>query len=160
MAKEKFPMTPAIRALKKSGIDFSLCPYKYEEKGGTAVAAKELNVDEHLVIKTLVMERENGDAFLILMHGDREVSTKSLARALGTKTVRSCDPQKAGRHTGYVVGGISPFGIRTPLNVCVEESIMSLPKIYINAGKRGLLVRIRPQELDGMLTPTRVNVAR
>ena len=119
MAKEKFPMTPAIRALKESDVDFLLCPYKYREEGGTAVAAKELKVDEHLVIKTLVMERENGDAFLILMHGDREVSTKALARALGTKKVRPCDPQKASRHTGYVVGGISPFGTRTPLNVCV-----------------------------------------
>jgi Cys-tRNA(Pro) deacylase len=160
MAKEKIPMTPAIRALKERGVDFLLCPYKYREKGGTAVAARELNVDEHLVIKTLVMEWENGDAFLILMHGDREVSTKALARALGTKTVRPCDPQKANRHTGYVVGGISPFGTRTSLNVYVEETILNLPQIYINAGKRGLLAKIRPQELEGMLTLARVKVAR
>ncbi len=153
-------MTPAVRALKERGVDFLLCPYKYQEKGGTPVAAKELNADEHLVIKTLVMEKENGDAFLILMHGDREVSTKSLARALGTKTVRSCDPQKASKHTGYVVGGISPFGTRTSFEVCVEESIMDLPDIYINAGKRGLLAKIRPQELEKVLTLIRVNVAR
>ena len=131
MAKQKVPMTPAVRVMKERGIDFLLCPYKYLEKGGTAVAARELKADEHLVVKTLVMEKENGDAFLILMHGDREVSTKALARSLGTKTVRPCDPQKAKKHTGYVVGGISPFGTRTPLDVCVEGSIMDLPDIYI-----------------------------
>ena len=160
MAKKKLSMTPAIRELKEMGVDFLLCPYKYREKGGTAVAAKKLNVDEHIVIKTLVMEKENGNAFLILMHGDREVSTKALARTLGIKTVRPCDPQKANKHTGYVVGGISPFGTRTTLEVCIEESIMDLSEIYINAGKRGLLARIRPQELEGMLTLKKVNVAR
>ena len=160
MTKQKVPMTPAIRALKEKDVDFLLCPYKYLEKGGTAVAARELNADEHRVIKTLVMEKENGEAFLILMHGDREVSTKALARALGTKTVRPCKPQKANKHTGYVVGGISPFGTRTSLDVCAEESIMDLPEIYINAGKRGLLAKMRPQELEDVLTLKRVSVAR
>jgi Cys-tRNA(Pro) deacylase len=114
MAKEKFPTTQAIRKLKKHGVDFSLHPYRYEEKGGTTVAATELNVDEHLVIKTLVMEDERGDPLLILMHGDKKVSTKALARTLGAKTVRPCDAQAAHRHTGYfsVCYEKAPGGLR------------------------------------------------
>ena len=159
MAKEKFPATQAIRTLKESGVDFSLHFYKFEEKGGTTVAAKELNVDEHIVIKTLVMEAENGDPFLILMHGNKMVSTKALARALGVKTVKSCEPLIAHKHTGYFVGGISPFGTRKPLKVYVEASIMELPTIYINAGKKGLLAEMSPGDLKKILTLTPVSVA-
>jgi len=159
MAKEKFPTTQAIRALKESGVDFSLHFYKYEEKGGTAVAAKELNVDEHLVIKTLVMETDNGDPLVILMHGNKQVSTKAMARVLGVKTVKPCEPLIAHKHTGYFVGGISPFGTKKPLKVYVEVSIMALPKIYINAGKKGLLTEMSPGDLKKILTPTPVSVA-
>jgi len=159
MAKEKFPTTQAIRQLKRHRVDFSLHPYKYEEKGGTTVAATELNVDEHLVIKTLVMEDDKGRPLLILMHGDKKVSTKALARSLGVKTVRPCDAQVAHRHTGYFLGGISPFGTRKPLKVYVEASIMDLPKIYINAGKKGLLAEMSPRDLATILNTVPVNVA-
>jgi len=159
MAKERLPTTQAVRQLKEHGADFSLYPYTYEEKGGTTVAAAELNVDEHLVIKTLVMEDDKGHPLLILMHGDKRVSTKALARDLGVKTVRPCDPQVAHRHTGYSLGGISPFGTRRPLKVYVEASIMNLPKIYINAGKRGLLAQMSPRDLARILNTIPVNVA-
>ena len=159
MAKERFPTTQAIRKLKEHGVDFSLHPYKYEEKGGTTVAAAELNVDEHLVTKTLVMEDDKGHPLLILMHGDKRVSTKALAKARGVKTVRPCDPQVTQRHTGYSLGGISPFGTRRPLKVYVEASIMNLPKIYINAGKRGLLAELSPRDLARILNTIPVNVA-
>jgi Cys-tRNA(Pro) deacylase len=159
MAKEKFPTTQAIRKLKEHGVDFSLHAYKYEEKGGTMAVATELNVDEHMVIKTLVMEDDRGNPLLILMHGDKKVSTKALARFLGVKTVMPCDPQVAHRHTGYVLGGISPFGTRKPLKVYVEASIMNLQKIYINAGKRGLLAEMSPGDLARILNTSPVNVA-
>jgi len=159
MAKEKFPTTQAIRALKESGVDFSLHFYKFEDKGGTTTAAKELNVDEHLVIKTLVMEADNSDPLLILMHGNKKVSTKAMARALGVKTVKSCEPQTAHKHTGYFVGGISPFGTRKSLKVYVEASIMELPTIYINAGKKGLLTEMFPSDLARILNPTPISVA-
>ena len=129
------------------------------KKGGTTVAAKELNVGEHLVIKTLVMEADNGDPFLILMHGNKMVSTKAMARSLGVKTVKPCEPQSAHKHTGYFVGGISPFGTRKPLTVYIEASVMELPKIYINAGKKGLLAEMSPGDLKKILTLTPVNVA-
>jgi Cys-tRNA(Pro) deacylase len=159
MAKEKFPTTQAIRTLKKYGVDFSLCAYKYEEKGGTTVAAKELNVDEHLTVKTLVMEDEKGDPLLILMHGNKKVSTKALARVLGVKIVKPCEPQIAHKYTGYSVGGISPFGTRKPIKVYVEASILDLPKIYINVGKKGLLAEISPGGLTKILNLTPVSVA-
>jgi Cys-tRNA(Pro) deacylase len=122
-------------------------------------AAVELNVDEHPVIKTLVMEDDRGNPLLILMHGDKKVSTKALARSLGVKTVRPCDAQAAHRHTGYFLGGISPFGTRKPLEVYVEASIMDLSKIYINAGKRGLLTEMSPRDLARILNTISVNVA-
>jgi len=159
MAKEKFPSTQAIRTLKKHGVDFHLCPYDYEEKGGTATAAQQLSVDEHMVIKTLVMEDDNGDPLLILMHGDKKVSTKALARTLGVKKVTPCDPQVAHRHTGYFVGGISPFGTKKPLRVYVEASVMELAKIYINAGRKGLLAEMAPADLVRLLNPTPVHAA-
>lgn len=159
MTKEKFHITQAIRMLKAHNAVFSLHPYKYEEKGGTAVASKELNVSENSVIKTLVMEDEDGDTFLILMHGDKKVSTKALARTLGVKTVKPCEPGRAHSQTGYFAGGISPFGTKKRLNVYIEASIMDLKNIYINAGKRGLLAKITPGDLFRILKPVPVNVA-
>ncbi len=116
-------------------------------------------MDEHLVVKTLVMEDGNGHPFLILMHGDKKVSTKALARALGVKTVRPCDPKVAHKHTGYLVGGTSPFGTKKPLKTCIEETIINVKKIYINAGEKGLLAEISPGDLMRVLKPTPVNVA-
>jgi len=159
MAKEKFPITQGIRRLKEHRVEFFLRPYRYAEKGGTMAVATELNVDEHLVIKTLVMQDDRGDPLLILMHGDKKVSTKALARALGVKTVRPCDAQVAHRHTGYFLGGISPFGTRKALKVYVEASIMDLSKIYINAGKKGLLAEMSPRDLARILNTIPVNVA-
>jgi Cys-tRNA(Pro) deacylase len=159
MVKERFPTTQAIRALKEQGADFTLRYYRFEEKGGTQVAARELGLDEHLVIKTLVMEDELGNPSLVLMHGDRQVSTKALARVLGVKLMRPCDPHVANKHTGYFVGGTSPFGTRKPLRVFVEQTILELPKVYINAGKKGLLAEMSPGVLKTILNPTPVSVA-
>ncbi|MBW1668466.1 MAG: Cys-tRNA(Pro) deacylase [Deltaproteobacteria bacterium] len=159
MAKEKFHKTQAVRVLNQNRVNFSLHSYKYEEKGGTQTAARELGVEEHLVIKTLVMEDQEKKPFLVLMHGDREVSTKALARTLGVKAVRPSTPEIAHKHTGYVVGGISPFGTRKPLKVLVESSILELPRIFINAGKRGLLAEMSPKDLKNVLHPVPVSVA-
>jgi Cys-tRNA(Pro) deacylase len=159
MSKDKLPITQAVRMLKENGVNFTLRTYKYEEKGGTPVASRELRVAERQVIKTLVLEDEHKNPLLILMHGDKQVSTKNLARVLGVKSVEPCDPETAHRHTGYVVGGISPFGTRKPMKVYVQASILDLPKIYINAGKRGLLAEMSPQELKRVLNPIPVNVA-
>ena len=160
LSKDKLPVTSAIRMLRENQVDFIEHPYKYEEGGGTEVAAKELGVDEHLVIKTLVMEDDRKAPFIILMHGDREVSTKELARGIGVKSVHPCDPQVAFRHTGYMVGGISPFGTKKRLRVYVEETILSLPRIFINAGRKGLLCEMSPEELIKVLKPVPVRVAR
>lgn len=158
MAKEKVPSTPAIRFLKKYSVNFIPRVYKYEEKGGTEVAARELEVDEHSVIKTLVMEDEKKNPFIILMHGDKLVSTKTLARVLGSKSITPCDPKVASKHTGYVVGGTSPFGTKKELPVYIEESILTLPKILINAGRRGLLVEMPTSDLIKTLKPKAVTV--
>jgi Cys-tRNA(Pro) deacylase len=160
LSKDKFPVTSAIRMLRENQVDFIEHPYKYEEGGGTEVAAKELGVDEHLVIKTLVMEDDQKAPFIILMHGDREVSTKELARGIGVKSVHPCDPQVAFRHTGYMVGGISPFGTKKRLRVFVEETILTLPRIFINAGRKGLLCEMSPGGLIKVLKPAPVRVAR
>ncbi len=160
MTKEKLPVTNAIRFLKEHQVDFIERPYRYEEKGGTEVAAKALGVDEHLTVKTLVMEDENKSPLIILMHGDKEVSTKELARIIGVKSVTPCSPDTAFKHTGYMVGGISPFGTKKKLPIYVEETILSLPMIYINAGKRGLLCEMSPKDLVRVLNPTVVHVAR
>jgi Cys-tRNA(Pro) deacylase len=159
MTKDKFPMTQALRFLKDKGVSFVPRLYDYEEKGGTKVAARELGVDEHQVVKTLVMEDDNSAPLLILMHGDKEVSTKALARILGVKTVTPCAPEAANKHTGYIVGGISPFGTRKTLRVFVEASILDLPRICLNAGKRGFLVEMSPADLKKAVNPTPVNVA-
>lgn len=158
MSKEKSSVTAALRVLKENHVSFGEHSYKYQEKGGTAVSARELGVDEHAVIKTLVMEDEAQNPFFILMHGDREVSTKELARQIGAKKVSPCTPETANRHTGYMVGGTSPFGTRKKLSVYVEETILDLPKIFINGGRRGFLVSIDPKELLRVLKPTAVHV--
>jgi Cys-tRNA(Pro) deacylase len=160
MTKEHFSVTPAIRVLRDNEVDFTLHAYKYEERGGTEVAARELRVDEYRVIKTLVMEDDLKRPFIILMHGNRQVSTKDLARTLGVKTVQPCDPATAGKHTGYVVGGTSPFGTRKNLPVCIEETILGIPRILINAGRKGLLADMATQDLVRILSPRPVTVAR
>src|SRR5436853_3565920 len=126
MAKEKAPVTPAIRQLRAAGVSFTDHLYAYEAKGGTAVSASSLGVDEHCVVKTLVMEDDAGQPLLVLMHGDRQVSTKELARAMGVKTISPCSPETANRHTGYLVGGTSPFGTRKTLPVYMEQTLLEL----------------------------------
>lgn len=158
MAKEKIPSTGAIRLLKQHNIPFTPRPYRYEEKGGTKVSARELQVAEHQVIKTLVMENEKQQALIILMHGDREVSLKNLARQLEMKQITPCPPVKADRITGYQTGGISPFGTRQEIPVYVEKGILELEKIFINGGKRGFLIEINPQDLLTVLKPQIVEV--
>lgn len=159
MPKNSFPVTPAIRLLKNNKVHFSLHPYKYEEKGGTKLAADELNVDEHQVIKTLVMENERREPVVVLMHGDKQVSTKAFARVLKVKTIRPCEPEVAHRHTGYFVGGISPLGSKKQLKMYYETSIVDLSYIYINAGKKGVLARVSPKDLIKMIEAIPVNIA-
>lgn len=158
MGREKMPGTPAVRALCEAGVEFTGHAYKYVEHGGTATFAREFGIDEHVVIKTLVMEDDAKKPFIVLMHGDREVSTKELARAMGVKTVQPCAPATAERHSGYMVGGTSPLGLRKPMPVFVEETILALPRIYINGGKRGFLVGLDPKDLASVLKPTPVRV--
>lgn len=160
MAKDSIPVTPAVRFLRGHKVDFTPQPYAYEEKGGTEVAARELMVDEHQVIKTLVMADEAGEPLVVLMHGDRQVSTKALARQLGVKQVSPCDPADVTRLTGYQVGGVSPFGTKRRLPVYVESSILELPAIYINGGKRGFLVRMSPADLVRCLAPQLVQASQ
>ena len=145
--------------LREKKVDFQPHIYNYVEKGGTKHSAEELGVDEHAVIKTLVMETDQRKPLIILMHGDREVSTKNLARQLGVKTVTPSKPEVAQKHTGYLVGGTSPFGTRTQIPVYAEQTIFELPLIYINGGKRGFLVSISPQVLRDVLEAKEVNVA-
>ena len=160
MAKDKTPVTPAVRALRALGVSFIPRPYDYEDKGGTAVAARELGVDEHRVIKTLVFEDEAKNPVLVLMHGDRQVSTKTLGRTLGVRQVTACDQATVTRHTGYQVGGVSPFGTKRPLPVYVERGILALSSILINGGKRGFLVEIDPAELVRVLGAKAVEAAQ
>jgi Cys-tRNA(Pro) deacylase len=159
MAKEKIPSSPAILVLKKQVAVFTLHPYDYEEKGGTRVSALKLGVSEHCVIKTLIMEDENAKPLVILMHGDKEVSTKALARSIGVKSIAPCRPEIAQRHTGYKVGGTSPFGLKKQMPVYMEKTIAALPDIFINAGARGLLAQMSPGEVIRMLHPVMVDVA-
>lgn len=153
------PVTTAIRALRAAKADFEPMPYDYVEHGGTRHAADCLKVDEHLTVKTIVMETDAKKPFIVLMHGDREISAKQMARVLGVKSVTPCTPETAMRHTGYQVGGTSPFGTRKPLPVYAEESLFNLPVLYINGGRRGLLVKILPAVLDRMIQPVRVSAA-
>ena len=142
MSAPDFSATPAIRYLRERGAEFSLREYRYEDRGGTALAARALGVDEQAVIKTLVFETDTRAPFLVLMRGDREVSVKSLARILGAKSVTACAPAAAERHTGYQVGGISPFGTRKKLPVYMERTLFDFPRVWINAGKRGRLAEM------------------
>ena len=159
MSRQKAPVTAAVRALREAGVEFTDHLYEYEEKGGTAVSARELGFDEHSVVKTLVMEDESANPLIVLMHGDRQVSTRELARVLGVKTVQPCSPETAHRHTGYLVGGTSPFGTRKQLPLYMERTILDLPRIYINGGKRGYLVGVAPADVRRLLAPTLVSVA-
>ena len=151
--------TPAIRWLRDHGVLFSEHPYTYEEHGGTAVSARELGVDEHAVVKTLVMEDEAQAPLIVLMHGDCKVSTKALARELGTKRITPCRPDVAHRHSGYQVGGTSPFGLKKAMPVYVEETALALPRICINGGRRGYLFGIAPAVLTELLQAQPVNCA-
>ena len=159
MSKDKFPVTNAIRVLREHGVAWTDHPYDYEERGGTAVSARELGVPEHQVIKTLIMEDDRRQPLIVLMHGDREVSTKNLARHLGVKTISPCDPATADRHSGYQVGGTSPFGTRRPMPVYAQASIAGLPRIYVNGGRRGYLVGLAPADLVRVLKPALVDIA-
>jgi Cys-tRNA(Pro) deacylase len=151
--------TPATRWLRDRGITFSEHPYEYEEHGGTTVSARELGVDEHAVVKTLVMEDDRSDPLIVLMHGDRKVSTKALAREIGVKRIAPCKPEVALRHSGYQVGGTSPFGTRKSMRTYVEAGVLELPLIYINGGRRGYLVGLSPSVLTGSLAAVPVHCA-
>ncbi len=158
MAKDNFPVTPAMRVLRAHGVPFTDHPYDYEDRGGTAVSARELGVDEHAVVKTLIMEDDSKRPLVVLMHGDLMVSTKELARAIKVKTISPCAPDTANRHSGYMVGGTSPFGTRKEMPVYMEETILALPRIYINGGRRGYLVGIDPKDAQRVLKPVLVKV--
>jgi Cys-tRNA(Pro) deacylase len=151
--------TPAIHVLRQHGVTFTEHEYRYEERGGTATSSRALGVDEHVVIKTLVMEDERKEPLIVLMHGDREVSTKKLARQIDRKTVTPCAPEVAQKHTGYLVGGTSPFGTRKAMPVFLERSIADLDRIYINGGRRGFLIALAPADLMRALSPALVDAA-
>lgn len=155
----KHPVTMAIRALRAAKVEFEPHLYTWEPRGGTAASSAALGVDEHSVIKTLIFEDDRKQPLCILMHGDREVSAKNLARTIGTKTVAPCTPEVADRHSGYQVGGTSPFGLRRQMPIYMERTIAELPKIFINGGARGFLVAIDPKEAVRVLQPTLVDVA-
>ena len=159
MKETKGPTTQATLFLKANGVAFTDHLYAYEVHGGTSVSARELHVDEHAVVKTLVMENELKKPLIVLMHGDRKVSTKELARQIGCKKVEPCKPEVANKHSGYLVGGTSPFGTKTGMPIYVERSILELDRIYINGGRRGYLVGIDPKELPKLLAVEAVEVA-
>ncbi len=147
------PETPATRFLKQHKIAYSTHLYHYEPHGGTGVPARELNLPEHAIVKTLVMEDENAQPLIVLMHGDRKVSTKELARQALRKRIEPCKPETANRHTGFLIGGTSPFGMRKRLPVFMEKTILDLPLIYINGGRRGFLVGLHPHDILRLLEP-------
>ena len=157
--KEHAPETPATTFLSKNNVSFTEHLYDYVEHGGTSESSRQLGVDEHAVVKTLVMQDQEAKPLIVLMHGDRQVSLKNLARQIGAKKVEPCKPDAAQRHTGYQVGGTSPFGTRKNLPVYVERSILELPAIYINGGNRGFLVEISPQILTDLLRAQPVDCA-
>jgi len=159
VARDKQPVTSAIRVLREHGIAYTEHPYAFEERGGTAVSARELGVPEHACIKTLIMEDDQRRPMIVLMHGDREVSTKSLARLIGVKSVAPCTPADADRHSGYQVGGTSPFGTRRAMPVYAPASIAALPRLYVNGGRRGFLVGMRPEDLVRVLNPVLADIA-
>ncbi len=151
--------TPATQWLRERGLIFSEHPYDYVDHGGTAESARQLGVDEHAVVKTLVMQDNKAQPLIVLMHGDRQVSTKNLARAIGAKAVEPCKPEVAQRHSGYLVGGTSPFGTRKAMPVFVESTVLDLPRIFINGGRRGYLVGVVPGLLVSTLGARAVSCA-
>lgn len=159
MSKNDIPMTQAVRLLREKKIDFAPHFYTYEEHGGTRVSSNALGVPEHNIVKTIVLETHEKKPLICLMHGDSEISTKNLARFLGVKTVSPCEPNIANKHTGYTVGGTSPFGTIKKLPVYVESTILGLERIYINGGKRGFLVEIHPNDIRKAVDVIEVNVA-
>jgi len=158
-ARHAAPETPATRFLQQHRVAHSNHLYDYEEHGGTKVSSRELNVPEHHVVKTLVMEDEAARPLIVLMHGDRKVSTRELARQAGVKKIAPCKPEVAQRHTGYMVGGTSPFGTKKTIPVFLQKSILDLPLVYINGGRRGYLVGVHPHDILRVLKPTIVEVA-
>ena len=159
MKSENVPETPATKFLRQNGIAHSNHLYDYEEHGGTCVSSRELNVDEHSVVKTLVMEDEAAKPLIVLMHGDCKVSTKNLARQIGAKSVEPCKPEVANRHSGYLVGGTSPFGTKRDMPVYIEDTILELPRIAINGGRRGYLVQLAPKVCTELLNAQPVHCA-
>jgi len=151
--------TPAVHALRRRNVPFTEHPYRYEEHGGTRISSRELGVPEHIVVKTLVMQDADRMPLIVLMHGDREVSTKALARAIGAKAIEPCRPDVAEKHTGYLVGGTSPFGTRKSMPVYVERSVLALELVYVNGGRRGFLVALNPKAFVDVLNATPVEVA-
>jgi len=158
LSKDKIPVTPAIRLLRNFNVDFESFEYEYEEKGGTKHTAYELNVEEHTVIKTLILDAD-GEIVCMLMHGDKEVSLKELARLMGVKKVEPCDAKIAMNATGYMFGGTSPFGTKKHLPVYAQVTIFDLERIYINGGKRGLILQLSPDIIKTILSPELVDVA-
>lgn len=155
----KAPSTNATRLLKERGVAYTEHLYRYEPRGGTRVSARALGVDEHAVVKTLILEDDRAAPLVVLMHGDREVSTKALARVVGARSVTPCRPEVADRHSGYQVGGTSPLGTRKVMPVYMERSIAALERMYLNGGSRGFLVGLAPKDLVALLAPTLVDVA-
>lgn len=155
---DNLPVTQAVRALRQAKVSYEGRLYKYAEHGGTKQSAKELGVDEHNVIKTIIVEDDTKRPYVVLMHGDKEISLKNLARFMNVKTLHPCDPDTANKHTGYLVGGTSPFGTKKSMTVYAEESIFSLDSICINGGKRGFLVQMNPKDIERALKVVRVNV--
>ncbi len=155
----KYPVTQAVRALRAANVAFEAHEYAYVEKGGTAASSAALGVPEHQVIKTLVLEDDAKEPLVVLMHGDKQVSMRNLARQIGVRSVQPCKPEVADRHSGYQVGGTSPFGARRAMKVYMERTILDLPRIWINGGRRGLLVSLDPKEAARVLAPVLVDVA-
>jgi Cys-tRNA(Pro) deacylase len=151
--------TPATAYLAKHGVTYTEHEFEYLEHGGTGHSSEQMGVEEHAVIKTLVMENERGEPLIVLMHGDRKVSTKELARQAGTKKIAPCKPEVATRHSGYLIGGTSPFGTRKRMPIYLERSVLELPRIYINGGRRGYLLGMEPGILTRLLSPVLVEVA-
>lgn len=158
MGKGKYPKTNSIRFLETNKIPFEGFFYKYEERGGTRVSARELGVDEHIIVKTIIVEDENKNPYIVLMHGDKEISTKNLARNLNVKSISPCSPETANKHSGYVVGGTSPFGTRKSMPIFIEKSILDLEYIFINGGKKGFLVKIDSKDVQKLLNASLVEV--
>lgn len=159
MGKDKVPATQAIRVLREQGVAFETHVYDYVEKGGTAASSSALGVDEHAVVKTLIMENDQREPLVVLMHGDKQVSTRALARTIGARSIQPCKPEVADKHSGYQVGGTSPFGTKRVMPVYLERSVLALERIWVNGGRRGLLVSMAPSELVRVLAPTLVDVA-